>query len=134
MLENKSTPLWWRIDTRTGQTLGMGPNGGEAITEYAVELKMASATVTALGIMYASFSCGTAYPNNPKMQACCLAGNALVGVGAGKFVAKGAANWADLGATGLVYFIGALSGEIAYGGILSAAIPLPDYVCSAVLE
>ncbi|KCZ94105.1 hypothetical protein [Hyphomonas johnsonii] len=138
LLEHESTPLWWRIDTRTGQTLGMGPNGGEVTKEYAAFLKSASSAVTAFGIGYASYSCEASYPDNPSMRVCCLAGNLLIAAGAGKFVAAANANWAsritELGASGLAYLTGALGTEIVYGGIVGAAIPLPDYVCRAVLE
>ena len=43
---------WWRVDPRTGETLGMSVRGGAVTTEYALKVNMVTATAGAGGCLY----------------------------------------------------------------------------------
>ncbi|MEH6410833.1 MAG: hypothetical protein V7741_09920 [Hyphomonas sp.] len=85
LLGQQSSPLWWKLNPKTGQILGMGPQGGEVATEYLTFQKIASATLAGFSLGYGTASCLDVYSNNPSMAKCCVAGNAAMSVGFGLY-------------------------------------------------
>lgn len=50
-INGKPATAWWRIDPRTGTTLGMGPSGsGQALTQYARDVNLALQLKSAISI------------------------------------------------------------------------------------
>lgn len=86
----ESEPRWWRVNTLTGQTLGMGTFGGSDATEKLAIGSVAQGVCGALTVgffAYGALGCQEAYANKPSMLACCLAGNTLLaaaGMGASR--------------------------------------------------
>jgi hypothetical protein len=57
-VNGKLTTGWWRIDPRTGTTLGMGPNGsGQALTQYARDVNLALQLKSAISIHASIMRC-----------------------------------------------------------------------------
>ncbi len=57
-INGKLTTGWWRIDPRTGTTLGMGPNGtGQALTQYARDVNLALQLKSAISIHASIMRC-----------------------------------------------------------------------------
>ena len=79
MLEGEHAPLWWRINTETGQTLGMGMSGGELVEEAI--MKRVSLGIALGGWLLSAQSCVDTYPDNTRMQNCCVLGNTMVTIG-----------------------------------------------------
>jgi hypothetical protein len=81
---------WWRVDPVSGQTLGMGLDGGVELTESQVlKINVAMLVIGGTFAIIGARDCTASYKDNPKMELCCHAGNALlfgVGVGAGSAV------------------------------------------------
>jgi hypothetical protein len=57
-INGKPTTAWWRIDPRTGTTLGMGPNGsGQALTQYARNVNLVLQLKSAISIHASIMRC-----------------------------------------------------------------------------
>jgi hypothetical protein len=57
-IDGKPTTGWWRIDPRTGTTLGMGANGlGQALTQYARSVNLALQLKSAISIHASILRC-----------------------------------------------------------------------------
>ncbi|WP_373008988.1 hypothetical protein [Hyphomonas sp.] len=80
MLDGVDEPLWWRVNTQTGQTLGMGLNGGQATIEEAI-MKRISLGIALGGWVMSAQSCVDTYKGNTTMQNCCVLGNTMVAIG-----------------------------------------------------
>jgi hypothetical protein len=66
-------PWWWRVNPVSGQTLGMGTQGGSEVLEYLVMIGGAAASTY---LFYASVeSCDKKYADNRDMADCCIVGN-----------------------------------------------------------
>jgi hypothetical protein len=85
MLGRQGIPLWWRINPHTGQALGMGPFGGQEVTERVTFYQVASAMIGISSLVYGTRSCLKTYPDNSTMANCCVAGNAIVSAGFGGY-------------------------------------------------
>jgi hypothetical protein len=58
LINGKPAIGWWRIDPRTGTTLGMGPNGsGQALTQYARDVNLALQLKSAISIHASIMRC-----------------------------------------------------------------------------
>jgi hypothetical protein len=133
----ESEPRWWRVNTRTGQTLGMGTFGGSEATEKLVVggvAKGVCGALTAGFFAYGAVGCQQAYASKPSMLACCHAGNALLaaaGMGASsrasaqmlEILAASGALQSSVGFTMVV-------GEVALNTQMTAVGLVVDPLCS----
>ncbi|KCZ53562.1 hypothetical protein HY29_16975 [Hyphomonas beringensis] len=130
-------PRWWRIDARTGQTLGMGGTGGSALKEYDDLKKFISGGLTAAGLAYGVNSCVSSYSDDPGMLACCTAGNVALTAATGAATNAGNALLAgglkNIGASALAIVATELKFEVTVG-LVSSTLPIPDEVCGAILK
>ena len=115
---NKGYARWWRVDPVSGRTLGMGLDGGVELSEsQVVKINVAMLVIGGTFAIIGARDCTAAYKDNPKMELCCHAGNALlfgVGVGGGSAVGgKMQSALANAWKATLGYFTAMLSSEIA---------------------
>ena len=135
--DTATRPRWWRIDARTGQTLGMGGEGGSEVEEYARLKKIASTIMTAAGLAYGVHSCYSSYSDQPGMMACCTAGNMALTAASGAYVGASNAQLAEglreTGASAIAIVTMELGFEAGVG-VVGALVPIPDAVCGAILN
>ena len=102
-----SNLVWWLVHPRTGETLGLGPFGGQALTEYV--LIQGAATAFGMAVVFTA-CCGlnggnTATPHAANMCGCV---GFMGGMGIGLVAATSAA-----GAIALPFFV-----ALAFGCVL----------------
>ena len=91
-LVNSNEPYWWRINPKSGETLGMGSYGGQEETDYVVLTTIAT-TFSSTAFFYRSVQkCDETFPNNKAMADCCIVGNlmatyATAGIGGAEITA-----------------------------------------------
>ncbi len=75
------TDHWWRVDGKTGATLGMGALGGQEIVEKEMVLLIGGAVISTLFFYNSVESCDETYPDNQEMADCCIVSNLAVTYG-----------------------------------------------------
>jgi hypothetical protein len=113
---------WWRVDPRDGSTLGMGVEGGQALTEYQVDVTLiivGSGSATSLSCL-----AGVAahrFPTFSDQRRCAFAG--LMGMATvGKEFVKGG----GLTLPGLLIAVYAAAQSIIGAGLAGYAWSAPD--------
>jgi len=123
---NEKAPYWWRINPKTGETLGMGKYGGQEITEYGVATLVIGAAVSSYFFRESVKTCGETFARK-EMVDCCIVGNlaatyataGTLGVAGGAGVFKGMWNSAVgslLTSVGADLYVGKVGGGIVNGG------------------
>lgn len=141
LAENTTGPRWWRINAQTGQTLGMGIEGGQETTEWLAESSIADmllGTFTATMLIKGHLECEDAYPNNKKMQGCCQLGNAILTAGS-MGAGAGAASLGEKMASGawksgLGLFISKTTWEVSSNAIGYGAGKTVDPICRRIMD
>lgn len=140
LVEGKA-PFWWRIHRGTGETLGMGPEGGQEVAEYI--FMVSAAALSAFLFKQSVESCDETYADNQEMADCCIVGNLLVTYGSA--AAGGAtgglpsgpamAYWHHPYAASAGYITAALQFETAKELAIGAMTEQPiENACRAYLE
>ncbi len=118
LIPNNQIEHWWKVNTQTGQTLGMSKDGGSELTEYEQVLNVASYTVTGIffsyGVASGASACQKVGNRTGSFTACCLASVTIMNgmfAGAGFIgsAAVGASYGAAMGAIssiGFDFFVG----------------------------
>lgn len=137
-----SEPYWWRVNPKTGQSLGMGVRGGQEVAEYVV--MVIGAGIGSYMFKLSVESCDETYANNQEMADCCIVGNLLATWGSS--AAMGAAGGLPSGpaaayleypfATSAGYIFSALSFETSVGLASDVLItsPIVDSVCKQYIN
>lgn len=134
-------PFWWRIDPRTGTTLGMSRGGGAELADYSL---FNSAMTVYSVIMWAKSmaDCNETYPDNDTMWMCCQAGAtmwALAGtVSGGAFSEKAAKGVSTALGSSWKAGLGYIAASIGYEGYQSVigmgTGALGDAACKAAFQ
>lgn len=129
-------PHWWRVDPRTGETLGMGMHGGQTVVEYIV--MVGGAAMSSYLFFKSVESCDETYADNQQMADCCIVGNLLVtygqaavgGAAGGLPSGPASAHFAHPWAAGLGYFTASMQFDLAINLGVGAVTERPiEYVC-----
>jgi len=142
LLVTNTPEHWWRVDTKTGSTLGMGALGGQQVAEGIILI--GSVAMSVYFFHEGVKSCDETYPDDQEMADCCIVANlSMTYVGA---AAGGAANTvkatehagtllANQWSSGAGYVLSALGFE-AWGNVAAdkiSSIPL-EAICRAYLD
>lgn len=131
-------PHWWRIDPRSGQTLGMGTWGGQSVAEYVVMIT--GAALSAWLFKESVESCDEKYAKNREMADCCIVGNLLAtygtaAVGGAMSLPNAEAYIFHPWAASVGYITAAVGFEASYNMAIGAATEQPiKNICAAYLN
>jgi len=138
--DNEGYARWWRVDPVSGQTLGMGLDGGVELTAKAVlNVNVAMLVIGGTFAIIGARDCTASYKDNPPMEICCHAGNALLfGVGVTGGIAVGGkmeSMLANAWKASLGYFTAMLSSEISINITnMYGSGTVANAVCEAALD
>lgn len=140
MSEASGALRWWRVSATTGETLGMGYEGGSELTEEAQLLTgVVGLIIAGIFAVKGAKSCVDTYSANPKMELCCHAGNAMLflggvasGVKAGN--ALGGA-MKDAAMAGLGYFTAMMTWEFTVdAAAATVGSGISDAICAKIVQ
>lgn len=78
-ITNEPEPSWWRVDPRSGQTLGMTMHGGSEVMQYVI--LVAGIAISMFMLKSSVEECDVTYANDKTMADCCIVGNVMVTYG-----------------------------------------------------